>query len=74
MPRVVTELAKRFRTEIREFVLFPATPQIFDRVQLRRVGRQPLELETITLCCDEFLDHLAAVARKPIPDDEKLAR
>ena len=60
--------------EVRQLVLFPVRPQILDRVQFRRIGRQELQPESTALLANEVPYHAAAVAGQPVPDDQQLAR
>jgi hypothetical protein len=39
-------------TAVGQFVMWPITPQIFHRVQFRRVARQPLDGEAVPLGTD----------------------
>ena len=48
-------------------------PDIFHRVQFRRVGRQVLCIQTTVLVADELLGDPAAVGRKPIPNQQNVA-
>ena len=48
-------------------------PDVLHRVQFRRVGRQVLRLQAAFLAADELLRDFAAVARKPIPNQQDVA-
>ena len=63
-PRVAGE-------EVGDFVLFQVRPKIFHRVELRGVGRQPLEPAPATAAGEQRLDRLAAVNRGPVPDHKE---
>ena len=45
-------------------------PDVLRRVQFRRIGRQVLRLQAAFLVSDELLGDFAAVARKPIPNQQ----
>jgi hypothetical protein len=46
---MVAELAKVLGTEVGQLMLFPVAPQIFDRVQLRRISGQELDFQSFSL-------------------------
>ena len=48
-------------------------PDVLHRVQFRRVGRQVLGFQAAFLITDELLRDFAAVARKPIPNQQDVA-
>lgn len=48
-------------------------PDILDRVQFRRIRRQVLHLQAAFLVADELLGETAAMARKPIPNQQDVA-
>ena len=49
------------------------SPDIFHRVQLRGVGRKPLDGNPPLLARAEILDQAAAMRRQAIPDDQQFA-
>jgi hypothetical protein len=55
-------------------MLLPVSPDIFDRIEFRRVGGEPFQRDATQLIRHEFLDPSATVSREPIPNDEKIAR
>jgi len=54
-------------------VVLAVSPDIFDWVQFRRVGRQVLCIQTTVLIADELLRDPTAVGRKPIPNQQNVA-
>ena len=48
-------------------------PNVLHGVQLRRVGRQVLHLQTAFLVADELLSDPAAVGRESIPNQQNIA-
>lgn len=63
------ELPGVLRTGIRQFMLLPVTPDVFDRVEFGGVRRQVLDHDAAFLGGDEILDQGAAMSGQPIPDD-----
>ena len=47
-------------------------PDVFYRVQFRGVWRQVLRLQTAFLVADELLGYFAAMARKPVPNQQNV--
>ena len=66
----MTQLPESSGAEVRQLVLFPVRPQILDRVQFRRIGRQELQPESAVLLAHEVPYHAAAVTGQPVPDDQ----
>ena len=64
----MAELPKRLRTEVRQFVLLPVRPKIFDGVQFRGIGGQKLQPEAATLLADEVPDQSATMTSQAIPE------
>jgi hypothetical protein len=73
-PSMVAELVQIFRTEIWKIMLFPVTPDIFNRIELRRIRGKKLNLKPPGTCVNKIADQATAVASKSIPDNEKVAR
>ncbi len=48
-------------------------PDVLDRVQFWRIGRQVLGFQAAFLISDELLCDFAAVARKPIPNQQDVS-
>jgi hypothetical protein len=48
-------------------------PNVLHRVQFRRIRRQVLSFQTAFLISDELLGDFAAVARKPIPNQQDVS-
>src|SRR5216683_1444157 len=55
-------------------MLFPAAPNVLDRVEFWRVSGQALQFEPGPLAGDPVLDQAAAVSGKAVPDDQQPAR
>src|SRR6266702_2504790 len=70
---VAFNFGDRLQTQIAEFALFGITEQILDRIELRRIARQPLERDVPVQGFDVFTHHAAAMRRQAIPDDQQLA-
>lgn len=58
--------------EGRQSVVLEMAPDIFDRVELRGVGREESELDRPAGESNEHADQTAAVGAKPVPFDQKL--
>src|SRR6516225_11167745 len=54
-------------------MLLTVAPDVFDRIELRRVSRQKLQLDLPVLAGDKFAHQPAAMNRQPIPDDRQPA-
>jgi hypothetical protein len=54
-------------------VVLAVGPDVFNRVQFRRVGWQVLHFQTAVLVANELLCFLAAVGRQPIPNQQDVA-
>ncbi len=72
-PREGAELREILGTEIRHLVLFPVRPEVFDRVELRSIGREEFKLNLAALSVDPGAHQTAAMDLQTIPDDEQLA-
>jgi hypothetical protein len=51
--------------------MFPVAPKVFDRIEFRGVGGQILDLEPAVQAAYEFRHQVAAVCRKPVPEDQQ---
>jgi hypothetical protein len=71
---MVAELVQIFRTEIWKIMPSPVTPDIFNRIELRRIRGKKLNLKPPGTCVNKITDQATAVASKSIPDNEKVAR
>jgi hypothetical protein len=69
---MVAELAERLRAEVRQFMVLPVAPHVFDRIELRRVPRERLQRDPAALSAHVVVDDAAAVGGQPVPDDEQL--
>lgn len=70
---MLAELAEGFRAEVRQFMVLPVAPHVFDRIELRRVARERLQRDPAALRADVVVDDAAAVGGEAVPDDEQLA-
>ncbi len=52
-------------------MLLEVRPDVFDRVQLRRVSRKAANLDPAVECIEILSDELAAVSGKAVPDDDE---
>jgi hypothetical protein len=52
--RLITELAEVVRAEVRQFMMFPITPDVLDRIEFRRVGGQVLKSDSAALASDQL--------------------
>ncbi len=73
------QLAAQFREvvtdQVTEFDPLEVVPDAFIRVELRRVGGEPLQLKPSGRSLrEQVLDWARAVDRRPVPQDEELAR
>src|SRR3974377_423833 len=67
------ELSESLRTKSGTLVLLPVRPQILDRVEFRRVGREELQPKPSPLLAHKIPHRAAAMAWQPVPDDQQLA-
>jgi len=54
-------------------VVLAVSPDVFDWVQFRCVGRQVLRGQTTFLVADELLGDQAAMRREPVPNQQDVA-
>ncbi len=54
-----------FGTEVRQFMMLPVAPQIFDWIQLRCIRRQTFQNESALSFGDKVSDHASRVTPKP---------
>src|ERR1700722_4635556 len=59
-------------TVVRHCVMFEVAPDVFDRVQFRRIGRQMLQGDATVEALDVFFDQPRAMRLQAVPDDQKL--
>ncbi len=72
-PREGAELREILGTEIRHLVLFPVRPEVFDRVELRSIGREEFKLNLAVLGVNPCAHQTAGMDLQTIPDYEQLA-
>jgi len=71
--RPVAQFAKALGTEIGYLMVLPATSQVFDRIQFRRIGGKPFDFQPFPVFGHEVFHQLAAMRRQAIPDHQQLA-
>ena len=62
-------LADGIRAEVCEFVSLEVAPYLFDRVEVRGVGRESFDHQPVALALDEGLHVIAAVRGQSVPDE-----
>jgi hypothetical protein len=73
-PQREVEFREVLATEVAQLATFQGVPDPFDRVEIRRVARQLLQMEAFGGAArQEVLAGLAAVTGGSIPDDEEFA-
>jgi len=70
--KCVAGLVHLVGTEVRQFATFDVAPNPFGGIQVRSVGREPLDLQPTALIAYELLHHSTAVRRQPIPNEDHL--
>ena len=60
-------------TEVGQFVMLPMRPEVFDWVQLGRIGWQELQVDGALLALDILAHQSTAMRLEPIPDDQQLS-
>ena len=60
------------RDQIGDLMSFEVAPHVFGGIEFRRIGGQPLDLDTAPGGSDIVSDQDAAVNRSPIPENEDL--
>src|SRR5690242_11574365 len=68
----MAEFGEVLGAEVAQFVVLPMRPQVFDWVQLRRIGRQKLQVYGAVLALDILTHQTTAVRLQPVPDDQQL--
>src|SRR5882672_8336692 len=66
-------LANGVKAQIAQLALLHIAPDVFDRIELRSVGRQALQDDVSVERFDVVLDHTTAMRRQAVPDDQQLA-
>jgi len=61
----MAELGEVARAEVGKFVIFPVTPDVFDRIEFWGVTRQPLERRPAPLPADKLRDQSRPMRRNP---------
>lgn len=69
----VAEFPDVLGAEVGQFVFFPVSPQILDRVEFRGVGGKPLDVQPFGLRLQVLGDDFAAVDRSSVPEQQDLA-
>ena len=60
-------------TEVGQFVMLPMRPEVFDWVQLGRIGWQEFLVDGTLLALDILAHQPTAMCLEPIPDDQQLS-
>jgi len=60
-------------TEVGQFVMLPMRPEVFDWVQLGRIGWQEFQVDGTLLALDILAHQPTAMCLEPIPDDQQLS-
>jgi len=63
-----------FWTKVGQFVIFPVAPDIFGRVEFRRIGWQTFRHDMVTERSNEVFDQMTAMNGGAIPDQEESSR
>ena len=71
LARRPAQLGKVLGAKIGQLVLLAVAPDVFDGIELRRVGRQKLQLHGPALLGDKLPHQSAAVNGQPIPNDRQ---
>lgn len=71
--REIADLADRGGAQVRDLAILKIVPDLLHGIELRRVGRQELDLDFALLCFKPSPDEATAMRVEPVPDDEKLA-
>lgn len=61
---------QQVRTIIGHFSALDVVPHAFDWIQVRRVGWEPLDLQPVTLACDEIRHDTATMCGESVPDQD----
>ena len=69
---MATEFSKILRTKIRQFMMLPVPPQVFDRIELRSIGGKTLKLKPSVCTCKKLSDQFAPMRRRAIPDHQQV--
>ena len=56
-----------FSADVRQLVVFPVAPEIFDGIEFRRVRRKVFDGDLAVERIEELADQAAAVGRQPVP-------
>lgn len=70
---VAADLVDRGRAQVGQHPLLGSAEDVLGRVQLGRMGRQPLKLDLPGERLNVFVHAPAAMRRQPVPDDQQLA-
>ena len=67
------ELPEIAGTQVRQLVLFPVAPEVFDGVKFRSIGWETLQPDFAAQALQVRSHQLATVSGHSVPDDERLA-
>src|SRR5689334_1616792 len=71
VPSCCLQLAEIVRAEVRQRMSLEPCPEIFDRIQVRRVWRQKCNLNVAIGAVEVFADQLRFVCPEAIEDDQQ---
>jgi len=66
------QLGEVFWTQIGQFMLLAVAPDVFNRIELRSVSRQVVQVDLATQVGNKLPHQAAAMNRQPVPDDQEL--
>jgi hypothetical protein len=70
--RMIAEFSRGLGTTIGKLVLLPISQQIFHRLEFRRIGRQPLELNPTVLLGYKTFNQPTSMRWRPVPDHQHI--
>ena len=70
-PCKVTDLVQTTGAEIADFMSLQVTPQVFNRIEFRRIGWQESQLDINVLALDILAHEFTSVCFQSVPDDEQ---
>src|SRR6266513_1325179 len=69
----IADLGNAGGAEVRDFAVLEVIPDLLDRVELGRVGRQELDLHVALLRFEPIADQATLMGIEPVPDDQRSA-
>src|SRR5918992_1737319 len=75
VPQFLAQMREAEAADIAQLDTFELRPQPLTGIQVRRIGREALGMEPLLgPIREELCNHVAAMNRRPIPDDHQVAR